>query len=94
MIFQAILDHQRRQNYVGAVAKIGVFYGRSFALMAKCVNPANEKALGLDLFDIGVDSAGVSSQQVYIERVLKAEGLWEQSILQPGSSMDLTLSLR
>src|ERR1700677_697810 len=67
MIFSDILNFQTCQEYTGAVAEIGVFYGRSFTLMAKAIT-SEEKALGIDLYDI-------DGQLAYVKKTLTGEAL-------------------
>jgi len=81
MIFSDILNFQVCQGYNGSVAEIGVFYGRSFALMAKAITPG-EKALGIDLYDI-------DGQSEYVEKMLVDESL-QNCMLHAGSSMEIT----
>jgi hypothetical protein len=82
MAFAAILDHQAARGWSGALAEIGVFYGRSLALMALDAKSRGDKALALDLFDI-------PGQQAYVEDVLARHGLAEAVTFRPGSSLEL-----
>ena len=81
MIFSDILNFQTCQGYTGAVAEIGVFYGRSFTLMAKAIT-SEEKALGIDLYDI-------DGQLDYVKKTLTDESL-ENYTLHVGSSTEIT----
>ncbi len=57
-----ILVGQRDAKLRGGIAEIGVFFGRSFYLMAMLIDK-HEKALAIDLFDIGA-SQGRDSWQL------------------------------
>jgi len=57
-----ILVGQRDAKLRGGIAEIGVFFGRSFYLMAMLIDK-QEKALAIDLFDIGA-SEGRDSWQL------------------------------
>lgn len=58
----SILVGQRNASLRGGVAEIGVFFGRSLYLMAMLLN-SHEKALAIDLFNIG-ESPGRDSEQL------------------------------
>ncbi len=58
----SILIGQSKSSLSGAVAEIGVYFGRSFYLMAMLLN-RHEKALAIDLFNIG-ESPGQDSEQL------------------------------
>jgi hypothetical protein len=62
MIMMAIAGWQSARHVRGSVAEIGVFYGRSFALLAKMLNAPEEKALAMDLFDIDMEVGAESGQ--------------------------------
>ena len=81
MLFSAILDFQTKQTWDGALAEIGVFYGRSLALMANGAGQS-DKVLGLDLFDI-------EGQHAYVVEKLEEERLNGCVELVSGSSLDL-----
>jgi hypothetical protein len=81
MIYLDILEFQESQGYTGAVAEIGVFYGRSFALLAKAIT-ADEEALGIDLYDI-------DGQLAYVKKIVVDESL-RNCTLRVGSSMEIT----
>lgn len=61
LIIAAILIAQNRASLVGGLAEIGVFYGRSFLLMAMLAGQ-HEGVLAVDLFDIGPLDGGGSAQ--------------------------------
>lgn len=69
MAFSAILNYQAQINVSGPVAEIGVFHGRSFALMAASARPG-ERSLGLDLFDIDgqLDSVQNTLRRLHLSR--------------------------
>jgi len=81
MIFSDLLDFQMSQGISGSVAEIGVFYGRSFALLASAIAD-DETALGIDLYDI-------DGQLEYVNRTLNDEGVLQKCTLHVGSSMDI-----
>lgn len=78
MAFSAIMSCQRQQGWQGALAEIGVFYGRSLALMALDAQASREKVLGIDLFDI-------PGQFGYVEEQLSNLGLSHTTPLHAGS---------
>jgi hypothetical protein len=51
-LFAAILLHQRSDQLAGGLAEIGVYFGRSFVLMAQTLGPG-ERAFAADLFEQG-----------------------------------------
>lgn len=59
--YAGILAYQRGHSLSGGVAEIGVFFGRSFFLMAKSLKPG-EKAFAADLFESGPRVSGESFQ--------------------------------
>lgn len=71
MLFISISLCQRHNNLLGGVAEIGVFFGRSFCLLAKSIDSGREKALAVDLFDIGINPAGESDQLVSFRNAIK-----------------------
>lgn len=50
--FAGILNDQKSRSVKGALVEIGVFFGRSFSILALDARETGSKALGLDLFDI------------------------------------------
>lgn len=63
MALSGIADWQNRNDIVGSIAEIGVFYGRSFSLLATFLKPEQgEVAVACDLFDIGQREEGDSDQ--------------------------------
>ena len=63
LAISSVLIEQTKRGYAGGVAEIGVFYGRSFFLMAKLL-AAGEKALAADLFDIDASASCEKSGQL------------------------------
>jgi hypothetical protein len=61
LVIAAVLIAQNRANLVGGLAEIGVFYGRSFLLMAMLAGQ-HESAFAADLFDIGPLDGGGTAQ--------------------------------
>jgi len=61
LMISTILAAQSNANFKGSVAEIGVYFGRSFLLMAGLLRPG-EHAFAADLFDIGTRSGGDSVQ--------------------------------
>ena len=58
-----VIIGQKNARMNGGIAEIGVFFGRSFLLMASLIGK-QERALAADLFDIGQDSGGKDSLQL------------------------------
>jgi hypothetical protein len=61
LMISTILAAQSDARFGGSVAEIGVYFGRSFLLMAGLLRP-DERAFAADLFDIGTRSGGDSVQ--------------------------------
>lgn len=80
MVFANLLNFQERNGLAGGLAEIGVFFGRSFALMAQLAG--GSKVIGLDLFDI-------PGQRDYVEQVLARLGLDERCLLVGGNSLEI-----
>jgi hypothetical protein len=77
--YAAILLFQRAQDLAGSVAEIGVYFGRSFFLMAQTLGP-HEKAFAADLFEGGPRADGESLQLREFRRVAQRLGI----TLEPG----------
>ncbi|MFD1745705.1 class I SAM-dependent methyltransferase [Rhizobium helianthi] len=61
LVFQALLHCQQQRQMAGALAEIGVFYGRSYFLM-KQLSKGHSPILAIDLFDLDEDRAGEPQQ--------------------------------
>lgn len=61
LVYLSILERQRELGLDGGVAEIGVYFGRSYFLLKKITSP-DDQVLGIDLFDIGEMSNGMSEQ--------------------------------
>ncbi|WP_349434523.1 class I SAM-dependent methyltransferase [Pararhizobium sp. A13] len=61
LVFLSLLQSQKDRSLGGAVAEIGVFYGRSYFLLRK-ISGSDEKILAIDLFNIGQATEGVAAQ--------------------------------
>ncbi len=61
LVFLSLLQTQKSRKLDGAIAEIGVFYGRSYFLLRKIAGN-DEKILAIDLFDIGQTTEGMPSQ--------------------------------
>lgn len=72
--FLAILEGQTANRLSGGVVEIGIFFGRSFLLMKKMAAPG-EKALAIDLFNIGEIRQGKSEQYWKFLEYANAVGL-------------------
>ena len=83
MVFASLIEFQQNQGWAGALAEIGVFFGRSLALMARAAQPSGDPVLGLDLFNIG-------ENQRYVENLLKRLKLDRHVTLQKRNSLKLT----
>lgn len=90
LLFAAVAAGQTADGIKGSLAEIGVFFGRSFFLLAKMASDS-EKALTLDLFNIGPTQSGITYQRREFERM--AQRLGVDLILNPviqGDSADVT----
>ncbi len=61
LVFKALLQAQTRSALHGGIAEIGVYYGRSYFLLRKFAQ-AQEKVLGVDLFDLDPPQDGSLDQ--------------------------------
>lgn len=89
MVFSAILEYQAHRNIRGGMAEIGVFFGRSLTLMAKYLRRGEEKALGMDLYNIGEQPGTESAQLAYVRNVLRTENVEGDAILLQQNSHTL-----
>jgi hypothetical protein len=71
---------QGAAGITGSIMEIGVFYGRSFALMAKFLDPSKEVAIACDLFDIDGITNDDSLQLRSFKSLLKHERIHESSV--------------
>ena len=78
-MFNTLLAYHRADGIKGGLAEIGVFYGRSLSMLGLSAREANEKVLGIDLFDI-------PGQIEYVGTVLKSNGIGDAVILEKGRS--------
>jgi hypothetical protein len=86
----AVMIGQTNAQLGGSVAEIGVFFGRSFLLMAALVGE-NEKALAADLFDIGAAAHDDSLQLTSFLNAAKALNIAvDRELVFVGNSKDLT----
>ncbi len=67
LVFKALLRAQTRDGHKGGLAEIGIYYGRSFFLLRKFAQ-ADERVLGVDLFDLDPPQDGSLDQY---ERLLE-----------------------
>src|SRR5271170_5492307 len=70
LMFAALLNHQSELGVSGDVIEIGIYYGRSFCLLAKAITD-RERAIGIDLFSIGPRENGAHSQSEQYETFLQ-----------------------
>src|ERR1700691_5802704 len=63
LTISTILIGQKKALKRGSIAEIGIFFGRSFLLMASLID-SGEKALAADLFNIGQTTDGTDSLQL------------------------------
>ncbi len=81
MAFAGLGMWQRSSRIAGSVMEIGVFYGRSFAIMARLIDPAREVAVAADLFDIGPIDDAHSEQLSTFEKNLAFIGADRAAVL-------------
>jgi len=77
--FASLLDDQARRSLSGCLAEIGVFYGRSFSMLAHAAQATATKAIGIDLFDI-------PEQRKYVDAIIKKNRVGEATELLAQSS--------
>ena len=75
MVLLGLSLFQRSRGIRGGIVEIGVFYGRSFSLLARTLQPGREKALAIDLFDIGVRQGLDSKQLESFKRTMSDAGV-------------------
>jgi len=94
---------QNSNNIAGSVMEIGVFYGRSFVLMAKARGSIPTIAVACDLFDIDIIADGDSLQLRSFKELLKREGIPESTVkimqvdstrLAPNDILSITTKMR
>ena len=61
LVFLSLLQGQQERSFTGALAEIGVFYGRSYFLLRK-ISGDDAPILAIDLFNIGQTVDGSSAQ--------------------------------
>lgn len=92
LCYAAVLSYQRTNCLSGSVAEVGVFFGRSFFLMAKSLKPA-EKAFAADLFEAGARVDGESLQMRTFRATASRLGIEiDQACLVAGPSQALKSS--
>jgi hypothetical protein len=84
MLFANLLSEQSARGVAGGVCEIGVFFGRGLLLMAAHLTGWQERALGIDLFDIGN-----GRQFACVKSMLTSHGVMEKCALLQASSLDL-----
>ena len=77
--FAGLLRDQARRSLSGCLAEIGVFYGRSFSMLALAAKASDTKAIGIDLFDI-------PEQREYVDAVIEKNQVDDTSELLAQSS--------
>lgn len=86
----SVLIGQRNASLGGGIAEIGVFFGRSFYLMAMLLD-GNEKALAIDMFDIGVSPGRDSAQLKYFLEIGDRMGIKRQrEMTLVGDALDVS----
>ena len=80
--FAGILSNQADRSIKGMLVEIGVFYGRSFSLLALHGKTSGSVAVGIDLFDI-------AGQQSYVDNILAKFDVASAAIIiaQPSESV-------
>jgi hypothetical protein len=91
MVLLGLSLFQKSHGITGSIAEIGVFYGRSFCLLVRTLVRGKEKALAIDLFDIGVRDGRDSEQLESFKRTLATEGVPDSDyLIRAGSSGEVT----
>jgi predicted O-methyltransferase YrrM len=103
MALAGLAGWQNSNNITGSIMEIGVFYGRSFALLAKFLDPSTAVAIACDLFDIDRTADGDSLQLRSFKSLLQKEGISESSVhilqmdsmqLKPDNILSLAKAIR
>ena len=79
LVFLSLLQGQKDRSLGGAIAEIGVFYGRSYFLLRK-ISGIDEKILAIDLFNLGQTADGVArSMAVFWKTDVGSACQWTKS---------------
>lgn len=89
LVFTSLLHAQQKKAFEGAVAEIGVFYGRSYFLLRKAVGN-NGRVLAVDLFDLE-DGDGTSRQyERFLENGRRLDLRVDEDLVIKGDSTKLS----
>lgn len=92
LVYLSILERQKQDNLDGGLAEIGIYFGRSYFLLKKIAGP-DAKLLGIDLFDIGEMSDGISGQyRLFLKNGRRLGLSVDEDLLVVGDSSDVTPS--
>jgi len=92
LVFSTLLHAQTRQNMAGALAEIGVYYGRSYYLMRKIAGN-DSPILAIDLFDQETDADGQAQQyQRFLENGRRLGLSVDENLVIKGDSTQLRAS--
>jgi hypothetical protein len=90
LVYLSLLESQRQHDLHGGIAEIGIYFGRSYFLLKKIAGP-EEGVLGIDLFDIGNLSDGVSEQyRLFLEAGDRLGLPVDEELLVVGDSRDVS----
>jgi hypothetical protein len=90
LMISTILAAQSKAKLSGSVAEIGVYFGRSFLLMAGLLQPG-ERAFAADLFDIGQHPSHESRQlRSFLASGKKLGIAIDRNLVHAGSSRELS----
>ncbi|MDE1996555.1 MAG: class I SAM-dependent methyltransferase [Rhizobiaceae bacterium] len=90
LVFLSILERQRERGLGGGIAEIGVYFGRSYFLLKKIASP-DDRVFGIDLFDIGEISDGISEQyRSFLDNGERLGLPVDEDLLFVGDSAELT----
>jgi hypothetical protein len=91
LMISTILAAQSNAKLSGSIAEIGVYFGRSFLLMAGLLQPG-ERAFAADLFDIGQDPSRESTQlRTFLASGEKLGIAIDRNLVYAGSSRELNV---
>jgi hypothetical protein len=90
LMMASILAGQNSSGFAGGLAEIGVFFGRSFYLMALMAQ-SKEKMLAIDLFNIGASAKGNDSKQLlsFLDKAKRLNLNIDKSIIWAKSSHEV-----
>lgn len=80
MVLSCLSQAQAHEGLSGSISEIGVFFGRSFALLCRSLQTPHERAVAIDLFDIGLMKGERLDQLSYFRKAVAEAGVSLDSV--------------